>query len=130
MCKMKKVSFIFLFGIFIFAGMQAVFAVDCSNISNADDESVCITNPLTGTSESSDPNTLIGRVINVALGLVGSLALVMFIYGGLTWMLSGGSSDKTSKGKNIIIWAALGMIMIFSAYAIVNFALRDVLGLG
>lgn len=83
-----------------------------------------ICDPLTGNSDGLDVSTAIGRVINVALGMVGSFALVMFIYGGLTWMLSGGNSDKTGKGKNIIIWATLGMVVIFSAYAIVSFVMK------
>lgn len=89
-----------------------------------------ICNPLGESANELGVSGLIGRGINAALGVVGSLALAMFIYGGFTWMLSGGSSDKTAKGKNIIIWAALGMIIIFSAYAMVNFVLKDALGLG
>jgi hypothetical protein len=32
------------------------------------------------------------------------------------------------KGKDIITWAALGLIVIFSAYALVNFILTRVIG--
>jgi uncharacterized membrane protein YjfL (UPF0719 family) len=44
----------------------------------------------------------------------------MFIYGGFTWMLAAGSAEKVKKGRDIIIWAAIGLVIIFSAYAIVK----------
>lgn len=68
---------------------------------------------------------LIGRVIKAILSIVGSLALVMFIYGGFTWMLAAGSSEKVKKGKDIIVWAAIGLIIIFSSYALVRFILTQ-----
>jgi hypothetical protein len=88
------------------------------------EDRVCLNNPL---GDITDPNILIGKVIRAVLGLVGSLALVMFIYGGFTWMTAAGSSEKVTKGKNIIIWATIGLIVIFSAYALVKFVLT---GLG
>ncbi|MCP4652494.1 MAG: hypothetical protein GY858_03805, partial [Candidatus Omnitrophica bacterium] len=81
------------------------------------DRAVSLDNPLSGT---TDINVLIGKVINAVLGVVGSLALVMFIFGGFTWMLAGGNKEKVTKGKDIIIWAAIGLIIIFSAYALVK----------
>ena len=66
------------------------------------------------------PEELIGRVISAVLGISGSLALLMFIYGGFTWMLSGGNSEKVTKGKNTLVWASIGLVVIFSSYALVN----------
>jgi len=92
--------------------------------------SVCLTNPLTGTTKSEGIPTLLGNVINSVLGIIGSLALVMFIYGGATWMLSAGNQEQVTKGKNILIWAALGLVIIFTAYALVRFVLTTVTGAG
>ncbi len=61
---------------------------------------------------------LIGMVINSVLGIVGSLALLMFVFGGLTWMTSSGSQEKVKKGKDILIWSALGLVIVFGAYGI------------
>lgn len=66
-------------------------------------------------------NELVGRVINSVMGIVGSLALLMFVYGGLTWMTSSGSQDKVKKGKDILLWSAVGLIVIFGAYALTKF---------
>lgn len=71
---------------------------------------------------------LLGRVINAFLGLSGSLGLLVFIYGGFLWLTSGGSPEKITQGRNAIVWATLGLLLIFGAYAIVNFVLRTILG--
>ena len=90
--------------------------------------SVCLTNPLTGTTKSEGIPTLLGKIINSVLGIVGSLALVMFIYGGIIWMTSSGNAEQVTKGKNIVIWATIGLVVIFSAYALVSFVLTKALG--
>ena len=69
---------------------------------------------------------LIGKIINAVLGIVGSLALIMFIYGGFTWMLAAGNQQAVQKGKDILTWATVGLIVIFASYALVNFVLTAV----
>lgn len=90
------------------------------------DGTVSLPNPL-GENKTDIP-TLLGSIINSVLGIIGSLALVMFIYGGATWMLSGGNQEQVTKGKNILIWAAAGIVIIFTAYALVKFVLTTVTG--
>ncbi len=70
--------------------------------------------------------TLIGRIINAVLGLVGSIALLMFIYGGITWMTAAGNKQNVEKGKNILMWAALGLAVIFLSYALVTFVIQAI----
>lgn len=85
--------------------------------------STCLPNPL-GTNTS--PQVLIGNIINAVMGVVGSIALLMFIFGGLTWMLSGGSAEKVKKGRDILMWSAIGLVVIFSSYAIVYFLITKI----
>ncbi len=66
---------------------------------------------------------LIGRIIKTVLGVVGALALAMFVFGGFTWLTSAGSADKIKKGKDILIWATIGLIVIFTSYTLVDFIL-------
>ncbi|MEK7516109.1 MAG: pilin [Patescibacteria group bacterium] len=66
---------------------------------------------------------IIGDAIRVVLGITGSIALLMFLYGGFTWMTAGGSPDKVEKAKNTLTWAGLGLAVIFSSYVIVNFVI-------
>jgi uncharacterized membrane protein YwzB len=66
---------------------------------------------------------LIGIVINALLGIVGSLSLIMFIYGGFLWIMSGGNEDNVKKGKETLKWAVMGIVVVFASYGILNFIL-------
>jgi hypothetical protein len=57
------------------------------------------------------------------LSITGSIALAMFIYGGFTFLISGGSSERITKGKTILINSIIGLVIIFTSYLIVNFIL-------
>ena len=115
-----KYFFIILL-IFVFS-INIAFA-GCDPEEAEDGGYTCIENPL-GT--DVNVNVLLGRVINAVMGIVGSLALAMFIYGGFIWMTAAGNNERVTKGKDILIWATLGLIVIFSAYAIVNFVLTGI----
>ncbi|HCC22644.1 TPA: hypothetical protein DF272_00490 [Candidatus Falkowbacteria bacterium] len=68
---------------------------------------------------------VIGGILKVILGIVGALALVMFIYGGLMFMLSEGETGKIKTAKDIIIWASLGLLTIFGSFAVLNFVISN-----
>lgn len=68
----------------------------------------------------TDLRVIAGRVIKALLGLSGALALVMFVWGGFEFMTSQGDSAKIKKGKDTLVWAALGLVLIFSAYTLVT----------
>ena len=72
---------------------------------------------------NKDLPTIIGNIIKAVLGLVGVLALVMFIYGGILWMTSGGSEEQVKKGKDTLVWAVLGLAIVFFSYALSNFVI-------
>jgi hypothetical protein len=81
-----------------------------------------LTNPL----NVDSPQQLIGKVINSILGVVGSIALLMFVFGGLTWMTSSGNAEKVKKGRDIIVWSAIGLAIIFLSYALIRFVLSTI----
>ena len=60
------------------------------------------------------------------MGLIGMLALGAFIYGGMLMVFSFGSSDKVSQGKEVMVAAVVGIIIVFSAYIGVSFLLKTV----
>lgn len=84
-------------------------------------QSVRLPDPLSG--QADDLSVLIGNILNYVLGMLGVLALVMFVYGGLMWMTSGGASEKIKKGKDTIVWSILGLAIIFFSYALLDFVL-------
>lgn len=73
---------------------------------------------------TEDPNDVIGRVIEFVIGLAGTAALVMFIYGGVRWLTSGGDAEGIKKGREAMQWAAIGLIIVFSSFVLVKFVLK------
>ena len=71
---------------------------------------------------------IIANVIKFVLGIVGVLALIMIIYGGITWMTSGGNIEQVKKGKNTLVWAVLGLAVVFLAYSLVYFVIEKIIG--
>lgn len=79
--------------------------------------------PLSNPLADVDPRVIIGRIIGAVLGIIGSIALAVFIYGGFTWMTSAGSPERVRKGKDMVIWAVLGLAIIFLSYTVVYFVI-------
>ena len=71
---------------------------------------------------------LVNDIVTVILGSVGALALAMFVYGGMLWMTSAGNQQRVQKGKETLIWAVLGLAIIFASYAILNAVLSALSG--
>ncbi len=64
---------------------------------------------------------LMGVLIRGLMGILGTIALIMMLYGGILWMTARGNSESTSKARDTILWAGLGIVVIFASYALVNF---------
>lgn len=72
-------------------------------------------------------NDLLELMVNIAkflFGIIGTIAFVFFIFGGVTIILSFGSADKVKKGKDILIAAIVGIAISFSAYMLISFLIQ------
>ena len=76
--------------------------------------------------ESSLP-AQIGTMINVVFGVLGLIALIVMIHGGLTFLLGAGNPDKIQKAKKELLYAGIGLVVILSAIGISNFVVRGIL---
>ena len=63
---------------------------------------------------------VIGRLIKALLGVSGSVALLMFVWGGFQFLWSAGDEAKVKNGKNTLKNAALGLVIISSAYLLIK----------
>ena len=73
-------------------------------------------------------NGIITRFTNVALEVIGAVSVMMLVYGGLRYILSGGDSKKVTDAKNTILYAIIGLIVSLFAYAIVHFIIGTLAG--
>jgi hypothetical protein len=81
------------------------------------------------------PTTLFGgsgsiftTVVNVLLFIIGAISVIMLIYGGIRYTISAGDSGAVTAAKNTILYAIVGLIVAFLAFAIVNFVLNALPG--
>lgn len=100
------------------------------NVSAADCETMTIANGVDCAQGAGTPATLFGgegsiftTVVNVLLFIIGAISVVMLIYGGIRYTTSGGNSASVTAAKNTIMYAIIGLIIAFLAFAIVNWVL-------
>ncbi len=68
-----------------------------------------------------NPSVVVGKIINVGLMILGSIALVMFIFAGFTWMTAMGNEAKVATAIKSMVWSVAGLIVIFLSYITVGF---------
>ncbi len=66
------------------------------------------------------------NIADLILKFLGVIALVLFIYGGILWIFSGGSESNIKKGKTIITGAVIGMVVVLAAFLIVQTFLKSI----
>ncbi len=74
-------------------------------------------------SGDTDIRVIVAKIIRAAFGLLGIIALGLMLYGGFIYMTSGGQEDKVEQGRKILINATIGLAIILSSLAIVQFVL-------
>ncbi|MDT4838723.1 hypothetical protein FQZ97_724880 [compost metagenome] len=82
------------------------------------------------------PNQLFGdggiftTIVNILLFIIGAISVIMLIIGGIRYTISGGDSSAVTSAKNTIMYAIVGIIVAVLAFAIVNFVLKGLTGVG
>ena len=101
------------------------------------DEGLCVgasldleTDPSTACEAQGDTvaqiNKIIRTIINLLSVIVGVVAVIMIIVGGLRYITSGGSDTGVTSAKNTILYAIIGLIIVALAQVLVRFVLRQV----
>ncbi len=112
-----SLSFTFLAPVsFAYAACEDNFVSSTPCVTQDTDGSVQLINPLGET----DPRIIIGNLIKAILSIVGSVTLLMFVYGGVLWITSMGEEKKVQKGKQILVWGVAGLAVIAGSYVLVN----------
>ncbi|MFA4999952.1 MAG: IPT/TIG domain-containing protein [Patescibacteria group bacterium] len=114
----KKISKNLLFFLLIAGGLllaRLVFAQDFGTEA--------VESGLDGALAAGDPRTIAGRIINIALGFLGIIAVGFVIYGGFIWMTSGGEEEKVEKAKKILKSGVIGLVIILASWGIATFIL-------
>ena len=97
-----------------------------SKQSQADSLALCNTDAKTEAEAQAEVQTHVNRIINLAIGVIGLLAVIMIIVAGFQMTTSAGNAAKVAKAKNTMLYAIIGLVIALLAYAIVNFVLASV----
>jgi hypothetical protein len=71
-------------------------------------------------------NNLIHTIVNLLSAIVGIVAVIMIIFGGLRYITSGGNDTSVTSAKNTILYAIIGLIIVALAQVLVRFTLNKV----
>lgn len=100
----------------VFAGNVGAVDVFDEQCKNNSDNVVC-------QNKDDNVNTLIRNIVNTLLFIVGAISVVMLIYGGLRYSASAGNPNAVTSAKNTIMYAIVGLVVAFAAFAIVNWVM-------
>lgn len=103
----------------------------CDNANYTDDQrsklqeaSACgndgSSNPISGGADS-----LLGRITTIVATVAGVIAVIIVIIGGISMMTAAGDSQKFANGRNTLIFAAVGLIIVVLARALITFVLNS-----
>jgi hypothetical protein len=100
----------------IFAALAGLFVALIAGI---------LRDAITGITEvaGADPFPLGNKIFNVIayiLSFVAVISVAAFVYGGYTYLTSGGNEERLQKGKRIIIYSVVGIVLIMMSATIVN----------
>ncbi len=87
---------------------------------------VCLTNPLE--SNINSVPSLVGQVIKAVLGIIGAVALIIFVRAGGNYLFAYGNAEKISAATKSMLWAAVGIVIVFASYFLLNVIVRFLTG--
>ncbi len=125
MSKFGK-SFFFVLVVTSLALVVFPVAAQITQVSGGDCTALGIS--CTGSENTESFMQTIINIVNVLLTLIGIVAAIYLVLGGVRYILSEGEEDQTKKAKNTIIYAVIGIIVVGLSAMIVNFVIEDVVG--
>jgi hypothetical protein len=103
----------------VLAAPVAVSAVDNFPACNG------VTDSLVCKNSTTTAQPIIKTVINTLVFLVGIVSVIVMIIGGIMYTVSAGNAGTVTKAKSTIVYALVGMVVAFLAYAIVNWVMKN-----
>lgn len=119
--KILVVGMMLVMGVVGLGGVMPVMAADEFSSGVCNDGS--ISSDLKKQAGCGETRTLPGvatTLINVAIALIGLLAVVVIVYGGIRYSTSLGEPGKITQARHIIIYGVIGLVVAMLAWGIVN----------
>ncbi|KKQ57643.1 MAG: hypothetical protein US74_C0002G0002 [Parcubacteria group bacterium GW2011_GWA2_38_13] len=111
-----KLLFSIIIAIILFSIIYPITSFAGSGIISVQNVGLNVTANAAGLPSRSDITVIVGDVLAIVLGFLGTLFLVLVVIGGITWMTAAGNEDQVRKAKSMIMAAVLGLVVIFLSY--------------
>lgn len=98
------------------------YAASCTSAADCIKDGV---NTTTHTSKTANFGDIIKTIVDVLLFVLGAVAVIMIVIGGLRYTISQGDSTAVTAAKNTILYAVIGLVVALLAYAIVHFVIKQ-----
>lgn len=118
---MQKIKLTIL-SLFILLGVAVLVPSTASAVVNPAQEIQNGANSA-GASGEKSLGERVQTIVNILLFILGAIAVVMIVIGGIKYTTSNGDSSAITSAKNTILYAVVGLVIAILAYAIVNFVL-------
>lgn len=79
------------------------------------------TTPTLPSTATGNVRDSISRLLTFVLTFLGLLAVVFVVIGGIRILSAGGNQEQVQAGKKTIIYALVGLVVVFFARVMVNF---------
>jgi len=106
--------------------LQDELTTACSQAAGGKKPSYCQTTDAT-TNPVSGPAGIINRVADFIAYITGAVAVIMVIYGGFKYIRSNGDAQKTVSGRQTIVYALVGLVIIIVAKQLVALVVNKLL---
>ena len=123
--KLKLATLSLLAVLSLSAIIQPAFALSTAHAATAAESIKQGSEKVGGSDNKITLEEGIKNVVNVLLFLIGAIAVIMIVIGGLRYVTSNGDSSATKGAKDTILYAVIGLIVAILAYAIVNFVITS-----
>lgn len=87
-------------------------------------DAISLPNPIV----CNDATCVVSQVIRYILGTIAIIATLMFVWGGVMMLTSGGNADQVKRAKETLVWAAIGVVIILLSWVIIKFVLTGIAG--
>jgi len=132
-----KISIVVFCLIFTFVSVGLAFSVNTAEAANSSTSNT--SGNTTGNTTVYSANLdnpidydtgadLIGGLVKAFLGVIGALAILVIVYGGVLYIVSAGNEESLKKAKGAVTGAVIGLAVALLAYVIVDFVIKSLGG--
>ena len=106
----------------------AVFADGVTDICNSPDAASAVKKAAGCEGNGNELPSIIENILEAIIIILGTVAVIFVIIGGVNYMTSSGDTGKLEKAKKTILYACIGLVICVLSFIIVNWTISAIKG--